>query len=658
MKNKNAQQKNNFDKKITLLSITKKISGPVLWTTLVVIGLWSLMHFSSPETKLEPYTNFKKASSSFESNLDTTIEPRIERFADNSQLDFSDMATPTSSPKPKSNQLSRKTLEHIQKGMQLIEAGKYNSADMEFQKAADISPNSAEVFALWGTAHRVQKKYKGANRHFAKALELAPNDAEIAFNWGISRFGEKATDEAIKLFHKTVELSPSYFMGWYYLGKAYGQKENFDEEIKHLLKVTELKPDFGWGHFDLAIVLSLKKRFEEAAPYFEKAIAIDKKQFEKPFVVQFLTALGRYNPDSSKKEKNKKTKPLTKETKLSSPLSEKSKTKEKKSEGSDHKMDEGSKMKKATTNVRGSMLINGLAPGADAILFLETKTKMKAPNQKTLRITIEQKGLQFVPKHNVIPVGSVVEFSNHDREVHNVYSKSISNQFNLGAMSAGMTKTISFHQAGPIVLRCNLHKDMVGTLFIVPNGYYTRPNEQGEYEFKAVKSAEYIMQAWAPHLAPSDVEANLISAELNGEDKTFNFNIKTTSLPGEVHDMVDPTDYKAIVDNIDRELKLAIKAWEAGKKYVSRKRALMATTKYFAGGGLKGALEKSFSEKRAQGLEDKLDDIRKMISGIGVEAKSVTENSLREKAAFIVAQLRVNVQELEARLNPDPIKLK
>jgi hypothetical protein len=47
-----------------------------------------------------------------------------------------------------------------------------------------------------------------------------------------------------------------------------------------------------------------------------------------------------------------------------------------------------------------------------------------------------------------------------------------------------------------------------------------------------------------------------------------------------------------------------------------------------------------------------------MISGIGVETKSVTGNSLRQKATFIVAQLRVTVQELEARLNPDPIKLK
>ena len=139
---------------------------------------------------------------------------------------------------------------------------------------------------------------------------------------------------------------------------------------------------------------------------------------------------------------------------------------------------------------------------------------------------------------------------------------------------------------------------------------------------------------------------------LNKDDKTFDFDIKTTSLPGEIHDMVDSVDYNAIVDNIDRELKQAIKDWESGKKYVSRKRALMAITKYYEGGGLKGALAKSFSEKRSQGLEDKLDDIRKVISGIGKNSKSATGDSLRQQVAFAVSQLRNNVLELEARLNP------
>ena len=655
MKNKNLKQKDTTDvNNVTLSNVAKKIIKPTFWTVLVVAGLWSLMHFSTPETKLEPYTKFQKTSAAFENNLDVEVKPKLERFTETKQPDFTNISSQDPEPTLTGNQLPRKTLEHIQKGMQLIEEGKYNSADMEFEKAAQISPNAPEVFALWGTALRVQEKYKGANRHFSKALELSPNDAEIAFNWGVSRFREKATDEAIKLFLKTVELTPSYHMGWYYLGKAYGQKNNYEEEVKSLLKVTTLKPDFGWGHFDLAIALSLKKKFEEAAPHFERAIAIDKKQFEKPFVVQFLTALGRHNPTSPKKEEKKKPEPVAKKAKVDTTQKNKLKAEEVKSEGSDHKMDEGSKMKKATTHVKGTMLINGEPAGSNAIIFLETKTKMKVPNQKTLNITIDQSDLQFSPKHTVAPVGSTVNFSNQDMEVHNIYSKSLNNQFNLGAMSSGVVKTITLLQAGPIVLRCNLHKDMMGTIFVVPNGYFTQPDKQGKYEFNEVKSAGYIMQAWAPHLAPGDVEANLKSADLNGEDKAFDFDIKTASLPGELHDMVDPVDYNAVVDNIDNELKQAIQDWENGKKYVSRKRVLMAITKHYDGGGLKGALAKSFSEKRSLGLEDKLDDIRKIISGIGAEAKSATGDSLRKRAAFAVAQFRVNVKELEARLNPDP----
>ncbi len=653
-KQKNTQNSNNEE----LPTIGKKLAVTIFWTIVVIVGLWSLMHFSTPKTKLEPYTKFKKTSTTFENTSDKEVnnEKVLERFAETKQSNLLDIATPDPEAKPKNLQLPRKTLEHIQKGMQLIEDGKFNSADLEFKKAAQISPDSPEVFALWGTALRVQKKYKGANRHFAKAMKLSPNDAEIAFNWGVSRFREKATGEAIKLFLKTVELNPSYHMGWYYLGKAYGQINNLDKEIEYLLKVTNLRPDFGWGHFDLAIALSLKKKFEEAAPYFEKAISIDKEQFEKPFVVQFLTALGRYTPTPPKKEKKNTPAPASKEAKADTSATKQPQAEEIKPEGSDHKMDEGSKLKKATTYVKGTMLVNGESPGSNAVIFLETKTKMKSPNQQALKITIDQNKLQFSPKHTVVPIGSSVNFSNQDVEVHNIFSKSLNNQFNLGAMSSGAIKTISLLKPGPIVLRCNLHQDMVGTIFVVPNGYYTQPDIQGKYEFKDIKSAGYIMQAWAPHLAPGDVETNLKTADLTGEDKTFDFDIKTTSLPGEIHDMVDSVDYNAIVDNIDRELKQAIKDWESGKKYVSRKRALMTITKYYDGGGLKGALAKSFSEKRSQNLEDKLDEIRKIISGIGTGSKSATPDSLRQKVAFAISQLRNNVQELEARLNPNSME--
>ena len=160
------------------------------------------------------------------------------------------------------------------------------------------------------------------------------------------------------------------------------------------------------------------------------------------------------------------------------------------------------------------------------------------------------------------------------------------------------------------------------------------------------------MQVWDPMLSPDEVAANLKSADLTGVNQTFDFDIKSASVPGEIHDMTDPTDYKAIVNNIEKEMLQAIEDWKNGKKFISRKRMLMAITKHYDGEGLKGAIAKSFSSKRSIKLEQKLDKIRKEISGYTKE--EVTENSLISQAKLAVSQLRLNVKELEARLQPDP----
>jgi hypothetical protein len=242
--------------------------------------------------------------------------------------------------------------------------------------------------------------------------------------------------------------------------------------------------------------------------------------------------------------------------------------------------------------------------------------------------------------------------------VHNIFSKSQNNQFNLGAMAAGSSRSLTFDQAGPVVLRCNLHKDMLGTIFVVPNGYSTHPNDKGEFAFDSVKSQGYLLQVWHPSLLPDEVAANLKPVDLKGVDKTFDMDIKSASHPGEIHDLVDPTDYNAIVDNIEKEMFQAIADWKKGKKFIPRKRMLMVITKHFDGEGLKGAIAKSFSQKRSIQLEKKLDEIRKLISGIGVKKEEVTEALLTSRAKFAVSQLRNNVRELEARLNPDSNKKK
>ena len=659
--------------------VIKVLSGTVLMGGLI----WGLFAAFQPSTNLVPYNKFNKTDISVptsESSPESTpasaktpaadpapadrslVEPEEMKMAlndpDKHALDPS-KALPLTPP-PSSPKLPRATLEHISKGMGLVEQGKYERAELEFEKAAELSPNSPEVFSIWGAALRVQEKFKGANRRFARAYELAPEDEEIVFNWGMSKLFQKDSKGAIDLFQKTLKLNPKHHMAYNFMGKSYGLKKDFPNEEANYKKALELKEDFAQGHFNLGIVLSLQKKFEEAAPHFTRAIELD-KQYEKPFVVQFLTAMGLKKKGIGPKEADlvpspKKDDKEHKHEKDGKPHKHDAEETAKKGEGSDdgHKMEgSGAEVTKPFTLIKGKATINSLPVDGRGIAILETKSKLKVPGQKTQSLKIFQRELQFSPSHSVVMIGSKINFVNDDREVHNIYSKSLGNQFNLGAMAAGASREIRMEAPGPVILRCNLHKDMMGTLFVVPNGYFAQTNAKGEYQFDKVKSQEYILEFWHPQMYPEDVEKTVKSIKLTGKDETFDFKVASASQPGEIHDLVDATDYNAVVDRIEKKMDEAIADWVAGKKYKPARSMLIAITQHYDGEGLKGAIAKSFSEKRSLKLEKAMDEIRKMVSGIGVTEK-ITAETLRFKAKRVVAQLRTNVKELEQRLNPKP----
>ena len=597
------------------------------------------------------YKDFKESrlgtSLKQEEELETSSRPVVAKSTEKNEFKQYDLAEGLkdkvlkAATKPTVSTLSRPVLELIQKGMRLSEEGKHNSAEVEFEKAAKLSPTSPEVHAIWATALRIAKKYQSADKHFKKADKLAPNDDEILLNWGMTKLMAGNIDEAIKLIESSIKINPDSPMSYNYLGKAFGRKKDYNSEILSYNKALDLEPNYAQAHFNLAVVLSLKEDFDGAAEHFKRAIQLD-FQFNKPFVQRFLAQYDAYKSNQEGKSTDSKSNEQTLKI-------EGHKIEEKKSEGSGHDMEGSGHLEKEFTKVRGIVKVNGKPLKQNGVVFLETKDKLRVPGQKIQKYKINQHGLQFEPRHSVVMVGSTITFINQDAEVHNIYSKSLNNQFNLGAMAAGISKTITIKDSGPIVLRCNMHKDMLGTIFAVPNGYYTLLDPDGSYAFDKVKSKEYLMQVWAPRLNPSEVEANMKSIGLTGKDAVYDFDIKSEGQPGEIHDIVDKTDYNAIVNSMEVLIYDAIASWNEGKKYKPRKQMLIAITKHFDGEGLKGAIAKSFSEKRSAGLESKLDSIRKKLSGLGKDV-SVNEQSLKNEAALVISQLRLNVQELEARV--------
>jgi plastocyanin len=73
---------------------------------------------------------------------------------------------------------------------------------------------------------------------------------------------------------------------------------------------------------------------------------------------------------------------------------------------------------------------------------------------------VRQAGNEFDPGELSVPVGAVVEFVNDDTVAHNVFSRTLNNEFQLSLMAPGSTAQRRFARAGRVEVRCAVHPRM------------------------------------------------------------------------------------------------------------------------------------------------------------------------------------------------------
>lgn len=136
-----------------------------------------------------------------------------------------------------------------------------------------------------------------------------------------------------------------------------------------------------------------------------------------------------------------------------------------------------------------------------AVVYLEGgPAGASAPG--TFEITTSEK--EFVPRVVVVPVGSTVNFPNHDPFDHNVFSVSEGNQFDLGKYGRGQVKGHTFTSPGLARMFCNIHPKMVSFVQVMASRYYTQPSVDGSFVIERVPPGRYTVQVWherAPRVA-------------------------------------------------------------------------------------------------------------------------------------------------------------
>jgi plastocyanin len=118
-----------------------------------------------------------------------------------------------------------------------------------------------------------------------------------------------------------------------------------------------------------------------------------------------------------------------------------------------------------------------------------------------------QKDKRFDPHILVVPVGSAVEFPNHDPFFHNVFSLFEGKRFDLGLYEAGTTRLVHFDRAGVSYIFCNIHPEMSAVVIALKTPYYAISEASGKVSISNVPNGRYELQIWAEGTNPDNLKA-------------------------------------------------------------------------------------------------------------------------------------------------------
>jgi len=131
---------------------------------------------------------------------------------------------------------------------------------------------------------------------------------------------------------------------------------------------------------------------------------------------------------------------------------------------------------------------------------------------------------QFVPRILPIVVGGKVSFPNQDPILHNAFSTSKDNAFDVGLYGSGEAQTVTFTRPGYVRVYCNVHHSMVGHILVLDTPYFVRPGPDGRFAFADLPKGKGDLVIWHDRATPWHAEA--VPGETAAVDVTLDLNLR------------------------------------------------------------------------------------------------------------------------------------
>ena len=142
------------------------------------------------------------------------------------------------------------------------------------------------------------------------------------------------------------------------------------------------------------------------------------------------------------------------------------------------------------------------APVADVVVSLVPLEPERAakPAPPSAPVDVTQQAKEFMPRVTPVVVGTRVQFSNHDKVPHQIYSVSDPKKFEIPLHRPGTETVIEFDQPGVVAFGCSIHAWMSAYIVVVETPWFALSAAPGAAVVPGVPAGRYRATIWHPRL--------------------------------------------------------------------------------------------------------------------------------------------------------------
>jgi len=143
-------------------------------------------------------------------------------------------------------------------------------------------------------------------------------------------------------------------------------------------------------------------------------------------------------------------------------------------------------------------LVGGDAAAEEAVVYFVSEAAPELPSEadasETHEIVTRDKTLS--PTVLAVPRGASVQFPNDDPILHNLFSVSPANSFDLGVYGPGESPSVTLDRTGVVNIYCNVHHDMHAHVLVVDTPWRTQPAADGSFRLEGLPTGPGELHIW------------------------------------------------------------------------------------------------------------------------------------------------------------------